>query len=175
VSEGLRLIKPKNVDPDATVIEITCTNTIQVKEPPITIRAYDASTTLKAEDATLVGGHLQLEQKGNGSNIGFWTDPLDFVKWRVEFPLATFEVTLDYACANDSAGGILKLEIANQGAIHWTVESTGGWDKFKAVTLPQALANNGAGFAKDFLLKAEKMGTKGLINIRSITLKRIEK
>ena len=59
----------------------------------------------------------------------------DHVVWKVRLDKAAeFDVYLDYACANDSAGNRFAID-GVEPAIRGKVAGTGGWDRYTLVKL----------------------------------------
>src|SRR5262245_4345805 len=100
---------------------------------PAEITMSDNALTLPATKCFVYGGDLILEHQFQ--NIGFWHGEHDHVVWKVRLEKAAeFDVYLDYACANDSAGNLFTID-GVEPAIRGKVAGTGGWDRYKLVKL----------------------------------------
>ena len=91
--------------------------------------AVDGSLLLKASAAEIYGASLVLEQQFG--NLGYWCSDDDHAVWSVEAPRTNrFEVWLDWACPDNSAG---KSFVLRGGVSDLTgrVAGTGGWDNYK--------------------------------------------
>lgn len=90
----------------------------------------DGQYSLRADDATLTGGNIQVETRSMGPNIGFWDNPADFATWTilVDHP-GTFKVEVE--CANVQASSI-RVEAAGQ-ALFADAAATKDWDAYRTV------------------------------------------
>jgi putative membrane-bound dehydrogenase-like protein len=96
---------------------------------PILIKIENGSLHLLATNAEIHGGDITLES--TFQNIGCWHDVQDHAVWMVQLDKAgRFEVSLDYACDDASAGNRFILE-GGQPALRGQVAGTGGWDKYR--------------------------------------------
>jgi hypothetical protein len=76
--------------------------------------------------------------------LGWWNSQDDYCAWSFDVPAGgagEYRITLDYSCADDSAGNTAVIEVAGQ-SLTGRVESSGGWDKYRgwnfgSVTLPE--------------------------------------
>jgi putative membrane-bound dehydrogenase-like protein len=94
---------------------------------------------LKAETASIHGEALVFEAQFR--NLGYWQSPSDRAVWtfRVDRP-TTFNVALDYACADDSSGNAFLIRVGTL-ITRGIVGGTGGWSNYRPmfvreVTLP---------------------------------------
>ncbi len=103
--------------------------------PALVKQAGDGSIVLPATMAEIYGeGPILLESEFK--NIGYWSDAADHVAWlaQVDKP-GDYDVHIDYACANDSAGNEF---IVGSGAatLAAAVKGTGdGWSNYRQVKL----------------------------------------
>ena len=90
---------------------------------------------LHARDALTHGERIRYESGGGKDNIGFWTNPNDWVHWtlRIGRP-AAFDVEITYGCHNVSAGSQYVREVAGQ-QLAGKVKGTGSWTQFETVKL----------------------------------------
>ena len=85
---------------------------------------------LHAKTATVHGTGAHYESGPERDNIGFWTNPSDWVGWELTLQRpATFLVQITYACPPDSEGSDYEVLIGEH-RLTGTVKSTGGWGKF---------------------------------------------
>lgn len=130
-ADGIKVAVPSNA-PD----EICSVVALRVKGEPVIapVRvAQSADGVLKLEPADAeLHGSLQIETKYARPNIGFWTDPRDWVAWpvRVTQP-GTFTVTAEVAATADSA---FTMQADGQ-TLKATVPATGGYDQFQKIVL----------------------------------------
>jgi len=107
-------------------------------EPGI-VRATDGTLALLATTAEIYGDQIIFETPFK--NIGFWHGARDHVVWTLEVETAgPYDVWLDWACDNDSAGNPYVVA-AGAEELGGAVRSTGGWDKYQqakvgTLTLP---------------------------------------
>jgi putative membrane-bound dehydrogenase-like protein len=88
---------------------------------------------LPATACDIYGDAITFE--GPFQNIGFWHGEKDQIVWTVELAQAgRYEVTLDYACDNGSAGNRFVLE-GGEPALRGQVQGTGGWDQYRQVRI----------------------------------------
>jgi len=168
----LVIVPPPNPDPISTVVAV------KFKEPPALMEGMDAagppvkqaadgSTALKAVDANIHGDTAQYES--DKDCVGFWTNAADWVSWdiAVEKP-GTFDVTVTYASAPDSAGSEYVLSVAGQELTGKTT-STGGWTNFTTAGLG-AVKIEKAGKITLSVKSQSKPGI-GVMNLRAVDLK----
>ncbi len=110
---------------------------------PAEIAPLRGLLTLPADRAYIYGGTITFEPEFR--NVGYWHAVTDHVVWRVKLDKATtFDVYLDYACANDSAGNTLVLDGAD-APLRYTVAGTGAWSDYTLVKLGTVKLPAGAG------------------------------
>jgi alpha-L-fucosidase len=83
-ADGLAITVPKAA-PTAysSTIVLTVTGTPVIEVPPI-VQQPDGTLTLTALDAELHGKELRYESGERRDNIGYWTNPTDFISWSAE-------------------------------------------------------------------------------------------
>ena len=100
---------------------------------PAEIAVSDNALTLPATKCFIYGNDLTFEHQFQ--NIGYWHGEDDHVVWKVRLDKAAeFDVYLDYACANDSAGNRFAID-GVEPAIRGKVAGTGGWDRYTLLKL----------------------------------------
>lgn len=88
----------------------------------------DGSIRLLATNARIYGPTLVFEQPYR--NLGFWGSTEDRAVWTIRVPKSgRYEVTLDYACANEAAGNRFIIQVAGQ-SVGGVVPGTGSWDEY---------------------------------------------
>jgi len=135
----LRIAKPRQLDAIATVVELKLAGKPVVEDIATVIRPDDTGTLrLRAADAT-IHGSAQYESGHGHDNIGFWTNPRDYVNWVVEIGQAgDYEVELTYACQPGNEGSTYDVALWRPGKGHsleGKVEATGSWVDFRTVRL----------------------------------------
>lgn len=119
--------------------------------------------TLGGRNAELTGG-LQLES----GHIGYWTKSDDTVSWRAAVAKAGgYQVSLDYACQDDSAGSEFEVRIGSK-TIQGKVTGTGSWKEFKTEVLGSIDLEKSEGLT--ITVNATKKPGLAVMNLRSLTL-----
>lgn len=79
-------------------------------------------------NAEIYGASLVLEEAGG--NLGYWTGEDDVARWELEVARAgTYEVILEWACPDESAGNAYLLEVGDQ-RLGGAVQTTGDWHNY---------------------------------------------
>jgi alpha-L-fucosidase len=158
--------------PDAAPDKIDTVVVVEIQGEPIVTagdikQADDRSIALHARDAETHGGTIRYEQGGGKDNIGYWTNPEDWVSWvcRVNTP-ATFDVYVTYACTQPG-GSRYVVEVADQ-KIEATTESTGSWTAFKSHKIGTVKLSEDRHILS---VKAKDLKGEGVMNLRSVELK----
>jgi alpha-L-fucosidase len=126
--------QPARLDPYATVIELRLAGVPKVSEAAVPAVKADASGVLmlKASGAEVHGESARYEQGDGKDNIGFWTNPGDYVAWAVDVPKAgDYVVHVTYACPADNEGSKFSVGPDKGAAATGAVKSTGSWTSFK--------------------------------------------
>jgi putative membrane-bound dehydrogenase-like protein len=134
-------------------------------EPHLIQPAADGSLHLTAAVCEIYGEKIVFEEKYK--NLGYWSGPADHAVWRVELSQAgTYEVWLDYACQESTAGNSFVLQAGNQ-SLSGRVASTGDWDTYRRVRIGRLTLSPG----KQSLAFRPSAPPKGvLIDLREIHL-----
>ncbi len=95
-------------------------------------QAADGSLTLPAPEAVLHGSALRYESSKEHDNIGFWTNPDDWVEWQIKVTKpGKFEVSALIASMGTGAFQVVTGDQKLRG----TGPNTGDYTKFQTVTL----------------------------------------
>ncbi|MCK4294237.1 MAG: alpha-L-fucosidase [Planctomycetes bacterium] len=90
----------------------------------------DGSFDLRAANAVVHGETARYESGGGKDNIGYWTNPSDYVAWSLEIEKpGTFNVEITFACAAGFGGSEYAVSAADQ-EVTGKVRETGGWANF---------------------------------------------
>jgi alpha-L-fucosidase len=89
--------------------------------------------TLTADDATLHGKNLKLEEQGGKSDIGYWDDGNEWVSWQVT-DIKPGQYEINVATATLFGGAKFVVEVGEQ-TLNATPAVTGAWDKFSTTSL----------------------------------------
>jgi putative membrane-bound dehydrogenase-like protein len=96
---------------------------------PAPVRAVRGTLALLATNGAIYGGDICFEEPFR--NVGYWHGANDHVVWSIQPDQAgEYDVYLDWACADDSAGNAYVLEGAGP-ALRGKVAGTGGWDRYR--------------------------------------------
>ncbi len=98
---------------------------------PAEVTVANGAAALTASKAFVYGGQITFETEFG--NLGYWHGEADRAVWHVRVPAAAvFDVYLDYACANESAGNTFALD-GGEPALRGKVAGTGGWERYRTV------------------------------------------
>ena len=97
---------------------------------PKTIRpGEDGSIVIPATAAAIYGPTLVFESKYR--NLGYWQSKDDYAVWTIELPASgAYDVEIDYACDNSTAGNVLLLSTDGR-ELRGSVPGTGTWDNYR--------------------------------------------
>ena len=100
-------------------------------KPEIIRPTYDGSLRMLATNCEIYGRTLVLEEKYR--NLGYWQSENDAAVWSIEVAQpGAYNVSLDYACDDSSAGNTFVIEVGPQ-RLTGKVASTGSWDAYKGM------------------------------------------
>jgi len=142
-------------------------------EPAVTPQAKDGSVTLKASDAVVRGTNARYESGGGKDNIGYWTNPADYVTWRFNVTkTGTFNAEVTFACAAGMSGSKYVLTVVGQ-ELAGTVKDTGGWTSFVTEKLGTVKFSRPGTY--NLSVKPKTMPRGAVMNLKSVTLVPIKK
>ncbi len=134
-------------------------------EPRVVSANEDGELTCLAVDARIYGPTLIFEEKYR--NLGFWSSSEDHAVWSLEVPQAgTYQVTIDYACDNSTAGSSWRLSVADQ-TLTGVVEGTGSWDTYRSLAVGEI--DLPAGMA-ELIFRSDGNIQSSLLDLRGIRL-----
>jgi DUF5010 C-terminal domain len=135
-------------------------------QPALVTATDDGAITLSATTAEIYGGEIVFEEPLQ--NIGFWHGQQDRASWRIEVSQSgKYEVAIDYACADDSAGNKFRLD-GGEPIITGEVPSTGGWDQYRRVAIGTLQLSDGQQY---ITLRPDGPLTHGaLMDLRGVVL-----
>jgi alpha-L-fucosidase len=125
--------------------------------------SIDRSFTLPAGAAVVRGSTIKIEPTGN---VGFWTNPQDYVEWVVDSKDAgRSQVSVTLAVA-PGAGGEFTVAVGDQ-KLTGRAEPTGGWQQYKTIRLGRV--NLPAGRV-GVTVKPKGKFNEALMNLQSVKL-----
>ena len=160
--------------PHATVIRL------EFEQLPVIDRSIlpDARGVLKLnpDSAKLSGPNLRVEQYPDTdgeavASLGYWNATDATATWSVRLePGTTYEITLDYACAEGEEGGVLELTLGGQTREFPIKEHTGDWSAFRSTDIGSLVAPETE--PTELMLRAKSIGGagNGLLNLRTMRL-----
>lgn len=171
-ASGYHLTVPaKAPDPIATVIKMVIKGLPEVEDTPL-------SATVKGDfllEAGMVDTHnngkdgeINVEDKNNQKNIGYWTDAADWISWKVNVnQAATYKVNIHLGTIG--SGAVIKTGV-NSKELTASLQSTGDYHHYKLVTVDGTLFLEKG--VHEFFIKPQQKGWHP-INIRSVELKKV--
>ncbi len=134
-AEGLTVELPDKKLSDLTCsLRITGTNlkpAIVAPKAAVIIPDNHGSLVFKADDATLHGDQLKLEEQGGKSCIGYWDNGSEWISWSAQVARpGEYQVSATVATVHGGAGFVVE---AGGETLAAKVPVTGGWDQFQTV------------------------------------------
>jgi putative membrane-bound dehydrogenase-like protein len=104
-------------------------------------QAGDGTIRLDASRAAVFGPTLTYES--DHGNLGSWQSSDDHASWsfRVDRP-GTFTITLEWACADESAGNGYELRVGSR-TVKGTVGATGSWSRYQSIFVGEVTLGTG--------------------------------
>jgi len=137
-------------------------------QPAIVQPTDDGSLTLPASAAAIHGPSLIFEAKYK--NLGYWSSEKDFAVWTLEVPSSgTYEVEVEYACGNSTAGNSIRFSTGTR-VLTANVPGTGTWDEYRNWKAGSIDLSRGR---VEFVVSAAKQPVSHLLDLRSITLRKL--
>jgi alpha-L-fucosidase len=133
-----------------------------------TQQAKDGSVMLRAANAVVCGKAARYESGGGKDNIGYWTNPQDYVVWdlKVSKP-GMFDVVITLACANGAGGSEYIVTVVGQ-ELAGKVKDTGGWTNFVTEKLGTVKIDRAGSYTLS--VKPQKMPGSAVMNLQSVKL-----
>jgi alpha-L-fucosidase len=127
--QGLVVSVPATApDPISSTVVLNIQGALEI-EPTVICQDYDGSLRLPAAEARLHGDDIQYEAGEGHDNIGYWTDPGDWVDWEFQVTQpGKFEVIAEVAALEPAT-----FEVAVGGhAVEGAATVTGSYTRFKS-------------------------------------------
>ena len=172
-SDNLVVTIPRKApDPIDAVVVLEIEGKAAVTRYPLE-QAKDGSITFQAADAKVHGTSARYESGGGKDNIGYWTNPNDYVTWAFEVTTpGTFNVEVTFACPQGVAGSEYTLSVAEQ-ELAGTVTNTGSWTNF--VTEKLGILKLTKPGTYTLSVKPKTMPRSAVMNLKSVMLVPIKK
>ncbi|HUT93920.1 MAG TPA: alpha-L-fucosidase [Thermoguttaceae bacterium] len=138
-ADGLEVVLPaKRPSEHAFALKISGR---QLRPMPLSpaLAHYDAQgrIVLEARDAKIHGDTPRYELDGAKDQIGFWSNPKDYVSWTFEvLRPGSYDVAVTYSCATGSEGDEFVIESGDQELTGRSV-ATGSWFTYVTKNLGQ--------------------------------------
>lgn len=133
--------------------------------PQVVVPTSDGKLQLLPETCEIFGSKLTLERQYG--NLGWWTADDDHAIWSMQPARAgMYDVYIQYACDNTSAGNTLVLQCGTE-RIAFKVESTGNWDTYRKVHVGQMKLSAGR---QHLTARGQPPIVGALIDLRAIEL-----
>jgi len=131
-------------------------------------QAKDGTVILKARDAVVRGTNARYESGGGKDNIGYWTNPADYLIWRFNVTRAgTFNAEVTFACAAGAGGSEYTLSAAKQ-KLTGKVRDTGSWTNFATEKVGTVRITKPGKYTLS--VKPKTMPGGAVMNLKSVTL-----
>ena len=106
------------------------------------------------------------------SALGYWQSEKGMVSWEcVVTHGGRYQADIEYACLDSSSGTQYQVEFRPGQKFSGIVQGTGGWDKFRTLSLGHAGLNKGL-LTVLITVSNKPKSSDGVMNIRSVTLKK---
>ena len=173
VNGTLSISAPSQTNVISTAIALSLDSAPVVVEPEVQLLPVaSGSYVLGANDATLDGSEIKVQDSGENANVGFWTNPSDSIIWKITTPVKNsgkFELSLDYSCPPDVAGSTFSIVVDGVvTGVNGTVGKTDGWNSFRTVKLEGMIALNPG--KHSIQIKVTNMPHFAVMNVRKLTL-----
>ncbi len=137
---SLAIGRPVMIDPISTTIALSLEGKPMVIEPEVLIGPNRSGRFfLSAGLAELIGDEIKVQDSGENTNVGFWTNASDGVLWKVINPAKSVKkylASIDFACQPGTEGSTFSVVVdGNSSDAHGTVTATKGWNDFQTLTL----------------------------------------
>ncbi|MCS6851153.1 MAG: c-type cytochrome, partial [Gemmataceae bacterium] len=135
-------------------------------QPTLVRPGPEGELRLTAGNCEIYGRTLRYEPKHR--NLGWWTSDDDEAVWEVEVPrTGRYAVTLEWACADSSAGKTFVLD-AGANRLTGRVAGTGAWDNYRREPVGTIVLS--AGRQRLTLRAAGKLNASPLLDLREVRL-----
>jgi putative heme-binding domain-containing protein len=104
---------------------------LALNEPEVVQPFNDGSIRLFASNCRAYGPTIKMEEQFHA--LGWWNSTDDYCAWSFDVPpggAGDYRVTMEYSCADDSAGNTVVVE-ANGQSLTGKVAGSGGWEKYR--------------------------------------------
>src|SRR5262249_17975890 len=135
-------------------------------QPAVIKPTADGTLRLRATNCEMHGGEITFES--DFKNIGTWHGENDHVVWTVELDKPTpYDVYLDSACADSSAGNVLMLELAGKTVRQRGAGTGAAWSNNKITKIGTIPVRDGT---QKLVVRPEAKPQGALCDLRSLIL-----
>jgi hypothetical protein len=133
-------------------------------KPVIITPEADGSLRLSAARGAIHGGEITFEREFR--NIGMWHGEKDHVIWTVELDKPTsFDVYLEWACADNSAGNMLILDVGDKTLRHRIAGTGEDWSNYRITKIGTITVRDGK---QQITARPESQPRGALCDLRSL-------
>jgi alpha-L-fucosidase len=119
-------------DPISSTVVLRIQGALDIESIVPLAQDDDGSISLMAADATLHGDTVKYENGDGKDNVGFWTNPQDWIDWTFQVTKpGRFKVTAEIAA---QGAGSFQLVLGNQ-TLKGTAPVTGDYTRFRRIDL----------------------------------------
>lgn len=136
-------------------------------EPPVVRPSENQAVHLHARYAVTHGQLLRFEPQPAKNTVGYWTNAGDWVEWKFQADAkTTYEVFMRYGCGAGQGGSLINIEVGDK-TLPFTVEATGGFQKWREDRIGEL---NGIAGVTTLSVRVEKKAKKAVMDIQEIWL-----
>ena len=100
-------------------------------QPQVLEADSNGTIQLSAHNSVTHGKSLRYEPQPQKNTVGYWTNVKDWAQWHFRLSKsAKYRVVVRYGCGSGQGGSTVALNCGQQ-SLQWTVESTGGFQKWR--------------------------------------------
>ena len=152
-----------------TVVALKYLGELKAEKFVAKVRGDGAGGYHLSAKAAKIGGKLKYETARKA--VGYWLDLKDSISWAVELKEGgTYDVEIEYACLDSSAGGQYEFEIDGHAVSRkLVVPKTGGWGKFLKEKVAVIKFKKGS---QRLTIRGLTKSGEALMNVRAVRLKK---
>jgi hypothetical protein len=138
------------------------------EEPQLIRPGKNGAIVLNAHHGKTYGKLLQYEPLPHKNTIGYWVEPNDFAKWRIEVPIAAkYRVEIYQGCGTGQGGSRIAIGFGGE-AVETIVEETGHFQNFRWRDIGEIMLQPNENL--DVTLRCLEKAQAAVVDIRQIRL-----